>query len=178
MSHNYSSDKYYQDNFDYETAKMDLFDAGVDPDYLSSYDREKRDEFLRKQGLNPREYGSRYEKPSSSGSSSDDGCFLTTACVSAKQLPDDCDELQTLRAYRDGYLKSRENGPEDIAEYYSCAPGIVKNINALPEADQIWTKLYESLVLPCVAFIKAGENEKAYRLYKETTLSLKEEYGA
>lgn len=43
--------------FDYETARMDIADAGADPDYLSSFNPVKRDEFLRKVGLDPRKYG-------------------------------------------------------------------------------------------------------------------------
>ena len=169
------------DNFDYETARDDLFDAGLDPDYLSSYDHEKRDKYLRKNGFDPDDYSGHKKSGSSSSSffdddDSDEGCFLTTACIVAKGLADNCDELQTLRSYRDGYLLSREGGREDVAEYYAIAPQIVKKNDALPGAKARWTALYDSLVSPCVAFIREGDNEAAYRLYKETTLSLKNEY--
>ena len=60
MSKNYNSDRYYHDNFDYESAREDLFDAGLDPDYLNSHDRKARDDFMRKHGFDPRRYGSRY----------------------------------------------------------------------------------------------------------------------
>lgn len=45
-----------------------------------------------------------YEEGSSSGSG---WCFLTTACCKYKGLPDDCAELETLRRFRDNYLKGR-----------------------------------------------------------------------
>ena len=175
MSRDYNSDRHYSDNFDYETARMDLFDAGLDPDYLTSYDRKKRDDFMRSHGFDPKKYGSRYTDSPSSGKS-DSGCFLTTACIKAKGLPDDCRELQTLRAYRDGYLKKRADGMADISEYYAIAPRIVESIDALPDAKEQWTALYERLVLPCVELIRSGENEQAYRLYKDTTLALKKKY--
>ena len=54
----------------------------------------------------------------SDGSWSDNGgsggCYLTTACVVAKNLPDDCEELTALRNFRDTYLRNHENGEEDI----------------------------------------------------------------
>ena len=101
MSSSYNSDKYRSDNFDYESAREDLYDAGLDPDYLSSRNREERDRFLKKNGFDPHSYGSRYEADDGSSDDNDSGCFLTTACIRAKGLPDDCMELQTLRAYRD-----------------------------------------------------------------------------
>ena len=58
MSKDYNSDKYREDNFDYESARADLFDAGVDPDYLSYRNREERDKFMRKNRLDPHRYGS------------------------------------------------------------------------------------------------------------------------
>ena len=60
MSKDYNSEKYREDNFNYESARADLFDAGVDPDYLSYRNREERDKFMRKNGLDPHRYGSRY----------------------------------------------------------------------------------------------------------------------
>ena len=48
MGRDYNSDKYYEDNFDYESAREDLFDAGLDPDYLSTRNREQRDKYMKK----------------------------------------------------------------------------------------------------------------------------------
>ena len=71
----FNSDKHREDNFDYEDARRDLFDAGVDPDYLDYRNREKRDSFLREQGFNPRTYGSTYEPDISSDRSSGSSFF-------------------------------------------------------------------------------------------------------
>lgn len=174
-SKDYNSDKHYEDRFDYEGARRDLRDSGLDPDYLPNRDREERDRFMREHRLDPKKYGSRYTGSDSSGHS-DSGCFLTTACIAAENLPDDCDELQTLRNYRDYYLKNRENGQQDIQEYYETAPQIVKSIDELPDRIEIWKSLYENMVVPCVQLIKEKKNEEAYKLYKEATLDLKEKY--
>ena len=53
---------------------------------------------------------------------SSSGCYITSACVRARGLPDDCLEMETLRAFRDGYLASQPGGREDIEEYYAKAP--------------------------------------------------------
>lgn len=50
------------------------------------------------------------------------GCFLTSACVEAKGLPDDCSELSVLRHFRDSYLAGIEEGKAEICEYYHVAP--------------------------------------------------------
>ncbi len=107
-------------------------------------------------------------------SSSD--CFLTTACVVAKNLPDDCYELKTLRAFRDSYIKGLANGEEIIKEYYDIAPKIIDAIEKEPNADCIFKKLFEELVQPCVHYIEQRHNEKAHALYEKTVLKLKEKY--
>ena len=107
-------------------------------------------------------------------SSSD--CFLTTACVVAKNLPDDCYELKTLRAFRDSYIKGLANGEEIIKEYYDIAPKIIDAIEKEPNADCIFKKLFEELVQPCVHYIEQRQNEKAHALYEKTVLKLKEKY--
>lgn len=114
-----------------------------------------------------------YRNNSSSGS----GCFVTTACINAKNLPDDCYELETLRKFRDTYVKLQPSGKADIALYYEHAPIIAKKISELPNGNQIFCDLYQELVLPCVEFIEKGEYSKAYDLYLSTTLQLKGEYA-
>ena len=108
--------------------------------------------------------------------SGSDGCYLTTACVVANHLPDDCDELQTLRRYRDTYLKNKRNGNADIMEYYSIAPKIVSSINAADNSTAIWSAVYAELILPCVQMIKTGNYEEAYALYKNYTYRLRAQY--
>lgn len=104
------------------------------------------------------------------------GCFLTSACVEAKGLPDDCSELSVLRHFRDSYLAGIEEGKAEICEYYHVAPTIVSNIRKLPDSLKIFEKIYEELVLPCVKMINEGRNEDAHTLYRAYTFLLKEQY--
>lgn len=110
----------------------------------------------------------------SNGSSG--GCYLTTACVIAKDLPDDCAELQTLRTFRDEYLNSTEGGRQDIEQYYRCAPKLVKTLDKLPDSKQVYDRIYAELVIPCVEFIKDRKYEEAYNLYHDYTVSLYQLY--
>ena len=57
------------------------------------------------------------------------GCFLTTACCQHKGLADGCDELQTLRAFRDSYMRPREDLRGLVQEYCRVAPDIVDAVN-------------------------------------------------
>ena len=56
------------------------------------------------------------------------GCFLTTACVLYNRLDDNCYELNTLRKFRDDYIKSLTNGDKYLTEYYINAPIILDNL--------------------------------------------------
>lgn len=112
-----------------------------------------------------------YKHQSSSG-----GCFLTSACTLARGLPDDCHELRTLRAFRDGWLKQTDDGITLIARYYEIAPKIVAAIDTLENRLEIYDDIYSNLVLPCVALIEAEDYQDALALYRDTTLRLEKEY--
>ncbi len=104
------------------------------------------------------------------------GCYLTTACVMAKGLLDDCEELRTLGTFRDGYLAEMPMGRADIRRYYDVSPKIVEVINRLPDAREVWKQVYSELVDPCVRLIKKGRNEETYAHYKQYALYLYNEY--
>ena len=110
------------------------------------------------------------------GDSSSGGCYLTSACVEARGLPDDCMELQTLRDFRDNWLKQQPCGQDEVAEYYATAPRIVDKINSLSNSKEIWGELYTTLVLPCVKLIKDGELEAAHKKYRKTARELQVAY--
>ena len=57
------------------------------------------------------------------------------------------------------------------------APDIVAAINRQKDAEEIWNRVYDELVEPCVRMIHNGQDEEAYRLYKAYTLSLTNAMG-
>jgi len=112
-----------------------------------------------------------YKHESSSG-----GCFLTSACTAARGLADDCHELQTLRRFRDEWLKKQPDGILLIAHYYEIAPKIVAAIDILEDRLEVYDTIYQELVNPCVKMIECDNMQGALELYREYTLLLERKY--
>ncbi|MBQ8507349.1 MAG: hypothetical protein IJ466_07980 [Clostridia bacterium] len=104
------------------------------------------------------------------------GCYLTSACVEAMGLADDCNELTVLRGFRDSWLAKQPGGRETIDEYYRIAPPIVDAIHAAPNCAEVLRELYEAMIVPCVREIRAGKMESARELYAGWTRKLKKEW--
>lgn len=100
-------------------------------------------------------------------------CYLTTACMQyySEDFDDDCYELFILRWFRDNFVTQRE-----IEHYYEIAPAIVASINEMPDCEQIYNYIYETIISPCVNAIKHGDFKFAYNRYKNSILALEEEY--
>jgi hypothetical protein len=111
------------------------------------------------------------DKSSSDNSSSDSLCFITNACTKAMNLPDDCYELQTLRAFRDKVLAKSELGKMIVERYYNIAPSIVKAIECDTNAGKIWSRVYEEIRL-IVQKIQEKEYTDAIKDYAQMTQRL------
>lgn len=92
------------------------------------------------------------------------GCFLTTACVAFAGLPDTCAELQTLRAFRDGYVRQLPDGDALISEYYRVAPSIVRQILGSADRDACLREILTA-VQRAVALIARGDMPGAFDVY-------------
>jgi hypothetical protein len=103
-------------------------------------------------------------------------CFLTTACTRARGLPDDCFELETLRAFRDDYLLRQPGGSAVVEAYYDLAPRILEAIESRTDPDARFEQLYDELVAPCVRLIVSGKERAAVELYTETVRALERAY--
>ena len=162
--------------FNYSKAEADLYDVDAcHPDEIYEYHTEKGfRSYMSEHGLDPDKYIKTDDKKKSSSGSS--GCYLTTACIASRGLPDDCAELQTLRTFRDSYLAALPNGKTEIEQYYQMAPGIVAAIDRQADSRKIWDQIYTELILPCARMIHAQENQPAYRLYKAYSMALQEKY--
>lgn len=104
------------------------------------------------------------------------GCYLTTACVNTRHLPDDCRELTVLREFRDGFMSQQPEGEAEIQEYYKTAPKIVESINSQCDKDEIYEALYNTVIMPCVELIEKGRNAEAYDKYKCMVQELEKKY--
>lgn len=103
------------------------------------------------------------------------GCYLTTVCVDAMNLPDDCHELETLRKFRDGFVSKTQKGKDLIKEYYDIAPKIIDAIKMTVNEESIFKDLYKS-INEIVLLIDVMEYEKAFEAYCKLTLNLKYQY--
>lgn len=102
------------------------------------------------------------------------GCFITSAVCRSLGKDDDCEELMLLRHYRDDWLANQPEGPRLIEEYYSIAPGIVQNIDRLPNANEIYMGLYRKYIKPCVDMINKKYYLECENHYKQMVLSLEQ----
>jgi hypothetical protein len=101
------------------------------------------------------------------------GCFLTSACIYARGLGDDCLELTVLRKFRDLYVASFVEGRQAIREYYSFAPAVVAAINRSKHADKVYGEIYTDLVTPAVRLILDRAFDSAFQHYKRVSLELR-----
>lgn len=100
-------------------------------------------------------------------------CYLTSACMKYFQenFDDNCYELTLLRWFRDNFVSK-----EDIEHYYEIAPIIVETINKEEQSGIIYDYIYANVVNYCVQQIERGNYDKAYNRYKNSVLTLEEQF--
>jgi hypothetical protein len=110
------------------------------------------------------------------GGSSGGGCYISSACTQYKGLPDDCYELQTLRAFRDDICKKDDSIREVVLNYYRKAPLIVKNLNNCEDKNERLELLYNNLVVKCVKLLEEGNVDEAVKTYLDVYANLEKEF--
>jgi hypothetical protein len=104
-------------------------------------------------------------------------CFLTTACVTARGLGDNCRELAALRAFRDDRLGKTPDGQRLIAQYYASAPDLVRAVQQRSDANQIWDWVYHEMVMPTVHLVELGRDSEAISTYSRAFEALQHSCG-
>ena len=103
-------------------------------------------------------------------------CYITTAACQVRGMDDACEELNLLRTYRDTFMACQEGGDSLIRDYYDIAPSIVKHINMRPDSEQIYDRLWDSYIAPCIKAIREGRMEDCLNLYSEMVLDTRDRY--
>ena len=124
----------------------------------------------------PNQYQSPVSTPPPSNNNADQNCFLTTACVRALGLPDNCHELTVLRNFRDNYLMRSTSGRAAVEHYYRIAPEIVSAICRSISPNAEYLSIHENLVRPSMKFVEAGRFEEAFSHYRKFVINLAERF--
>ena len=102
------------------------------------------------------------------------GCLLSSACVAARGLPDDCSELTTLRNFRKDHLEETPQGNLILQEYQDIGGKILHWIEGQAERVVLYDDLYQRLVKGTVNLIQSEQFEAAIDYYR----SIVREYQA
>ncbi len=103
-------------------------------------------------------------------------CYVTTAVCRNLDMGENCETLQLIKEFSDGYLSATEEGKALIEEYYDIAPTLVKRIAKDADAQAKYAWLWENFLAPCVEFIKEGKYEDCREKYCGMVENLKETY--
>lgn len=141
------------------------------------YDNERKAERkvqkIKKANLKPREVVHETAK----SSSSDGWCVITSAACAALHKPDDCAELNTLRAYRDKMKSESPLIAALIEEYYRIAPLLVQKMDLEIDAENIYSSLWKNSISETYRLIQDGDNDNATLLYIEMVQNLCDKYN-
>ena len=97
--------------------------------------------------------------------------------MTARGLPDDCQELTILRSFRDNYLLASSAGKELVAEYYTIAPSLCRAIAESPLAAQIWEYIYREVVHKTIVMITQQSFAEASNHYRQIVYELKSQFA-
>lgn len=103
-------------------------------------------------------------------------CYITTAVCRSLNKTDDCYELTLLRDYRDHYLMNSENGEELVKEYYNIAPTIVKRIDRGDNSAEVYARIWQDYLNPCIHLIEEEKKEECRELYSDMVRKLEKKY--
>lgn len=110
-------------------------------------------------------FRSLFAPKASQGKSS--SCYITTAITESEGKPDDCDELVTLRKFRDEYMMPHVEREWLVRDYYALAPIICRALKQQPDGGKATFATLRRLYLePAIAAVKAGDNEAALVHYQ------------
>jgi hypothetical protein len=95
-----------------------------------------------------------------------DNCLLSSTCVAARGLPDDCDELTTLRKFRKNHLEGTPRGNMILEEYRTISRHIVRWIERRADRQVWYDDLYRRLVKGTIDLIRTDQIETAINYYQ------------
>lgn len=107
------------------------------------------------------------KKAQNNSSSSGSFCFISTVICEYFKMSDSCSELNTLRKFRDTWLRNQQDGPQLISQYYNSAPVLVSKLKLSPNFAQYCQYLWDNYLHPCLEYIQNQQYESCKVRYIE-----------
>ena len=108
--------------------------------------------------------------------SSGGGCYLTTAMCEVLGKDDKCEELETLRAFRNTYMRNDEEYSSLLNDYELVGPIISDRILDDENCEHVANVMKNVYIDPAIEYIKEEKTEEAVDTYVDMTLELMKHY--
>ena len=115
-----------------------------------------------------------FDKKSSSATSP---CYLTTAMCNILGHEDDCEILNTLRGFRDNYMKNTPECLPLLEDYDTVGPIISERLHSDENRVLSANIMLYFFIGPAINCINNEDYDTAIEIYKDMTISLMEKYG-
>lgn len=120
-----------------------------------------------------RKYGRFHEQ-----TSSDESCFVTTACLRQLGKSDNCHELNALRRLRDHYVAQEVADGKDWIELYSyLGPALVRHFRHHPQCSSKYDQIYRDLIVKSVQLVDKNRLGEAFHHYRDTLIAIAKREG-
>ena len=124
-----------------------------------------------------KEYGYKPADDCGSGeSSSDSCCYITSACLDDLGLPRSSLEMKAMKLLTKDHILKSFRGKRDYITYGRRAPIIVQKIRSRTDAQETWTRVYETLK-QITATILSGRYKEGHQQYKSLVLELEDKFA-
>ena len=110
------------------------------------------------------------------GSFRNSGCYITTIVCNILGKKDDHIVLNTMRNFRDNFLKQNDNFIPILQEYDQIGPIISMNIESELNREYVANFAMAYYLVPCVEAYQHGKNILALDYYKEMITFFKQKY--
>ena len=101
------------------------------------------------------------------------GCFISTAICEIIGKDDDCDELQTLRGFRDNVLCKEPSLKAMVDEYYLISPPLADALRKMSNKHEIAEELFENHIDIILKQINQNKISETVSSYQEMISHLK-----
>lgn len=105
------------------------------------------------------------------------GCYLTTCMCEVLGFEDHCNTLDSLRSFRDDYMKNDPECLPLLEDYDVVGPLICDRINSDDNKFRTAHVMLLEYVVPAIGFINNNDYDSAIEIYKNMTTDLMDYYG-